>query len=170
MGKAINLAGMRFSRLVGVECIGLDNSGKRRWLFSCDCGGRIVANGSDVKSGKVVSCGCKRAEQAKINGAGGRVKIKSNRNHGLSSLPVYHVWKAMRQRCINPNSKDYPDYGARGVSVCERWNDPRNFIADMGERPEGASIDRIDTNGNYEPSNCRWATAHEQRMNQRRMM
>lgn len=81
--------------------------------------------------------------------------------------PIYKIWVNMRQRCNNPKNPKYKDYGGRGIVVCEHWNSFANFAADMGERPDSHSIDRIDVNGNYEPSNCRWATAKLQRANQR---
>lgn len=82
--------------------------------------------------------------------------------------PTYRTWQAMRARCHNPNAIHYDSYGGRGINICDRWNDFSNFLADMGERPNGKSIDRIDPNDNYEPTNCRWATAKEQTNNQRK--
>lgn len=87
--------------------------------------------------------------------------------HGYVGTPTYHTWSGMRARCTNPKNKEYARYGGRGITVCEQWDHFVNFLADMGEKPPGTSIDRIDNAGNYEPGNCRWATAHEQRMNQR---
>ena len=81
--------------------------------------------------------------------------------------PIYKIWVNMRQRCNNPKNPKYKDYGGRGITVCKRWDNFSNFMTDMGERPEGNSIDRKNVNGNYEPSNCRWATAKQQRANQR---
>lgn len=88
--------------------------------------------------------------------------------HGLELYtPTYTSWRAMRRRCRGQNHKDFPQYGGRGIQCCERWDSYANFLADMGERPPGMTLDRIDPNGNYEPSNCRWATAKVQRANQR---
>lgn len=90
-----------------------------------------------------------------------------NYQHKMSYHPLYHTWENMRQRCYNPKHTAYKWYGARGIKVCERWNNFANFVADVGERPDGMSLDRINPNGNYEPSNVRWATQSGQIRNSR---
>ncbi len=95
-----------------------------------------------------------------------RTTSRNNRDyHGLGGTPTYRSWYSMIERCINPENISYPCYGAKGISVCERWLDIRNFVEDMGLRPDGMTIDRIKISGNYEKSNCRWATALEQQRN-----
>jgi len=128
----------------------------------CVCGKVIVATNSNLKRQK--SCGCKKSEAisaAKVLEA----RHGHTRNHSMTS--TYVSWRSMVSRCTNPNAPSFDMYGGRGISVCERWMTFDNFLADMGERPAGTSIDRIDVNGNYEPGNCRWATAVQQQRNRR---
>jgi hypothetical protein len=127
------------------------------WLCECDCGTRSVLDGGSLRDGNSTSCGCAR------------------RIEGVTFQPGYSSLEAALGRCHNPNNTAFSYYGARGISVCDRWRfgadgrtGPECFLDDMGHRPEGLSLDRIDTNGNYEPGNCRWATKKLQQQNQRR--
>lgn len=167
----LNLTGQKFGRLTAIRFERVDIHGKRMWLFICDCGGNSVTVGSQVKNGKVRSCGCLRNEAAKQNAIAGANKIaKARTKHGLHGIPEYFIWKTMRQRCNNQKNRDYPEYGGRGISVCNRWDEFENFLIDMGKRPTRLhSLDRINNNSGYFPDNCRWADATTQRLNQRRM-
>lgn len=161
MPPLINLVGQRFGRLTVVSRDGL-KSGKPAWECVCDCGTVKSYRASDLRLGQVLSCGCLRNERVRE-----AIEIHGHdRRSGASS--EYGIWTAMKARCNNPNNPDYQHYGGRGISVCASWQqDFRAFLSDMGRRPTGKTLDRIDVNGNYEPGNCRWATWPEQRRNTR---
>jgi hypothetical protein len=153
-------AGTRFKRLV-VLGVGPDRKeAKRRRAQSrclCDCGRETLVTNRNLLVGCTKSCGCLAKERAS----------NWRKKHGLHATGTYSSWSAMMKRCYNPKSFGYRIYGGRGIKVCDRWHDVLNFVADMGERPEGMSIDRINADGDYEPGNVRWATCVEQNNNRR---
>lgn len=155
--KRLELTGKKFNNLT---VIGFNSviKEKTHWDCICDCGNKTVVGGYDLKSGNTKSCGCIQAKN----------RVKHGNSPRKRATPEYKSYYAMIQRCTNENAKGFENYGGRGIRVCDRWMDFNVFLKDMGKKPSPEhSIERIEVNGNYEPSNCRWATPVEQSHNTR---
>jgi hypothetical protein len=152
--KAPSLAGERFCRLSVIDRAPSDRKGNAAWHCVCDCGAKRTVLAQSLKSGATQSCGCLSKEI-----------LSSMATHGRSKDRDYKAWHGMVQRCTNPSHHKWPRYGGRGISICAEWMSFKGFIAGMGERPKGLTIDRINNDGNYEPENCRWATQKTQGSN-----
>ena len=155
-GKFIDLSGRRIGRLsVGERHVDPNKKGAY-WHVACDCGVEKIVRGSQLTSGGTISCGCYGKSTPK------------NLKHGMSNTFEFRVWSAMRKRCQNPNHEAYSTYGGRGIVVCDRWMEFINFYADMGPCPfPKGSVERVDVDGNYDPSNCVWLPKRLQSANRR---
>lgn len=165
----LDLTEKRFGNLT-VICRGdKTKHGTYRWNCKCDCGNLVSIPTNDLRSGHTRSCGCLKKSKNTVQKAclTRRIRYGIN-NDGRSKHPLYGTWKQMISRCENPNAQNYKRYGLKGISVCEEWHDFWKFAEwsdSVGGRPQGFTLDRINYNGNYEPSNCRWANNHIQSMN-----
>jgi len=160
MGKPLaSLSGNRYGRLTVLSFEGKSAGSRpeKLWSCLCDCGNIIQVRQNNLRSGHTQSCGCYKEQRIS----------ESNKKHGMKNSSEYIAWCNMKGRCLNPKDKGYPRYGARGISVCERWvNSFENFYLDMGKKPGlEYTLERIDFNGNYCPLNCKWATHAEQNRN-----
>ena len=150
-------AGDKYNKLTAIKFIKKVKNSQQYWLFRCDCGNEKVISASKVKSSHTKSCGCLINEGL----------IKRSRTHGMAHTKEYNSWASMKARCLNKKNPNYKNYGGRGITVCNRWMKFENFYADMGKRPKGKSIDRINNDKGYYKENCRWATRKEQNNNTR---
>lgn len=157
--RKLNLTGQRFGRLVVIKEAGRSSDGRVRWLCKCDCGNYTsTPSTKTLRNGTCRSCGC--IEKEKPN----------SRTHGMSNTKLFAVWNSMKQRCLNQNSKSYKNYGGRGITVCQEWQEDFQTFYDWAMAngyQEGLEIDRIYVNGNYEPDNCRWVTSKKNNNNRR---
>ena len=161
MGNFIEMSGMRFGSLVVIGFADKSPSGALRWNCKCDCGNESKAFGGGLRSGRIKSCGCSQVKRMREMG-------KAKRKHGMSHSKEESAWRHAHDRCSNKKNAQYKNYGGRGIKVCDRWASFEAFLSDMGAAPSPMhSLDRIDSNKNYDPGNCRWATWKDQQRNRR---
>lgn len=161
MSKVNDLTEKKFNRLTVIERAENNKYNRATWLCKCDCGNMIIVSGNALLKSNTKSCGCLRSET---------VRKSKNKIHGMTDTRIFHCWSAMKDRCTNERHKAYKNYGGRGIRVCDEWlHDFQTFYEWAMENgySDELSIDRIDNDGNYEPSNCRWITYKEQQNNKR---
>jgi hypothetical protein len=153
--KKIEMVGKKYNMLTVMLDVGYSH-GQQSYLCSCDCGNKLVIAGQRIRNGQSKSCGCLARKQTS----------QRHKTHGLSKTPEYRAWAKIKMRCTNPNDPNFYRYGGRGVGMCDEWyNSFEQFYKDLGKRPNGMSLDRIDNNQGYSKDNCRWATPQQQAAN-----
>lgn len=159
MGKELNLIKQKFGRLIVIKNAGYDKWRSLYWLCECNCGNIIKVRQSSLKSGHTKSCGCLQKDIVT------NLKLKHGHSRNGYTTKTYSVWLSMHDRCRNPKNRNYKYYGGRGINVCQRWLEFKNFLKDMGEAPAGLSIERENNDGNYESNNCSWVNWKRQGRN-----
>jgi hypothetical protein len=157
MRRFIGLTGQKFDRLVVIKQVGKSKTGGPLWLCRCVCGKETIVRSSNLKNGHTKSCGCLQKE----------IVTKHGYNKKGAKTRIYSIWEHIIQRCRNKNHKAYKNYGGRGIKVCNRWLDFKNFLKDVGEIPKGMEIDRINNDKGYSPKNFRLVTHQENNRNKR---
>lgn len=156
MGKIIDISGLKVGRLTVIRMNSPGVNGRPDWLCICECGNDAIVKGVMLRTGKTKSCGCLKKE---------RMHEGLGKTHGMTRTRTYKSWSSMVARCNNKADPSFPRYGAVGITVCEDWLRFEAFFSDMGVRPEGMTLDRVDGTQGYFPANCRWATHAEQQNN-----
>lgn len=164
MSKRIDITGIRYGRLVPLYRVENDKYGRSAWMCQCDCGNRKVISANDMRSGKIRSCGCLERQNRSIFGT------RSKRTHKMKGTRIYRIWQGAKNRVFNKNDEHWPDYGGRGITMCEEWANSFECFRDWAFShgyAEDLTIDRIDVNKGYYLENCRWVTKADQQRNKR---
>lgn len=158
MPKTINMIGQKYNKLTVLSKVETNHNG---YVYEClcDCGNKKVIEGKSIRSGLTKSCGCIRSQYVSTK----------NKTHEKTNTGAYKSWRAMKTRCTNLNTPSYKNYGERGITICDRWLNFENFYEDMGDRPEGKTLERIDNSKGYSRENCKWASKKEQNRNTRQV-